>query len=84
MSRKYKFRNNEKLYFISFAIVGWIDLFVRDEYRQVMIQSWKHCQKTKGLEIYGWVIMTSHIHMIIGSHDQHLLDTGKQLGMEGQ
>lgn len=72
MSRKYKFRNNEKIYFISFAIVGWIDLFIRDEYRQVMIQSWKHCQKTKGLEIYGWVIMTSHIHMIVGSHGQPL------------
>ena len=72
MSRKYKFRNNEKLYFISFAIVGWIDLFVRDEYRQVMIQSWENCQKTKGLEIYGWVIMISHIHMIIGSQGQPL------------
>ena len=72
MSRKYKFRNNDKLYFISYTIVGWIDLFIREEYREIMIRSWKHCQKFKGLEIYGWVIMTSHIHMIVGSHGEPL------------
>ncbi|MEM6737238.1 MAG: transposase, partial [Bacteroidota bacterium] len=30
MSRKYKFHNKEGLYFISFAVVYWIDVFVRD------------------------------------------------------
>lgn len=29
MSRQYKFHNKEGLYFISFAVVYWIDLFVR-------------------------------------------------------
>ena len=72
MSRKYKFRDDDKLYFISYAIVGWIDLFIREEYREIMIRSWKYCQKFKGLEIYGWVIMTSHIHMIVGSHGEPL------------
>ena len=33
------------------------------------MDSWKHCQKNKGLEIYGWCIMTSHVHMIIGSRN---------------
>src|SRR5271165_4979766 len=37
-----------------------------------MIASWKHCQQHKGLEIYGWCIMTSHIHMIIGTHGEEL------------
>jgi len=26
----------------------------------------------KGMELYGWCIMTSHIHMIIGSHGDKL------------
>jgi REP element-mobilizing transposase RayT len=39
-----------------------------------MIESWKHCQKNKGLEIYGWSIMPSHIHMIIGSKKNKLED----------
>jgi REP element-mobilizing transposase RayT len=72
MSTKYKFRNQEQLYFISFAVVGWIDLFIRNEYKDIMLESWKHCQEHKGLEIYGWCIMTSHVHMIIGTHEEKL------------
>ena len=74
MSRKYKFHDNDKLYFISYAVVYWIDVFVREEYMLVMIDSWKHCQEKKGLEIYGWCIMPSHIHMIIGSKKNKLED----------
>ncbi len=74
MSRKYKFRDQDKLYFISFAVVNWIDLFIRNEYKQIMLESWKYCQLNKGLEIYGWCIMTSHIHMIIGSNHDKLED----------
>ncbi len=74
MSRKYKFHDNDKLYFISFATVHWIDVFVREEYNQVIIDSWKHCQQKRGLEIYGWCIMTNHIHMIIGSKKDKLED----------
>jgi REP element-mobilizing transposase RayT len=72
MSRKYKFSDNEKLYFISFAVVYWIDLFIRKEYKDIAIESWKHCQQNKDLEIYGWCIMTSHVHMIIGSRGRKL------------
>ncbi|MEO6328074.1 MAG: transposase [Ginsengibacter sp.] len=67
MSRKYKFGDSDKLYFISFAVINWIDVFVRREYKDIVLESWKHCQEKKGLEIYGWVIMPSHIHMIISS-----------------
>ena len=74
MSRKYKFHDNDKLYFISFAIVHWIDIFVREEYMEIIIDSWKFCQEKKGLEIYGWCIMPSHIHMIIGSKKNKLED----------
>lgn len=74
MSRKYKFHDNDKLYFISFATVNWIDVFVREEYMKIVIDSWKFCQEKKGLEIYGWCIMPSHIHMIIGSNKNKLED----------
>ena len=67
MSRKYKFKDQSKAYFVSFAVVNWIDLFVRNEYRDCLIESLKHCQKEKGLVLYGWVIMPSHVHLIIGS-----------------
>ena len=67
MSSKYKFYDPDKLYFVSFAVVYWIDLFIRNEYKDIMLESWRYCQHHKALELYGWCIMTSHVHMIIGS-----------------
>lgn len=70
MSRKYKIRDQSKLYFVSFATVYWIDLFIRPEYNQILIESLKFCQKEKGLGIFGWCIMSSHVHLIIGTSDK--------------
>ncbi len=67
MSRKYKFKDGDKLYFVSFAVVGWIDLFVRKEYKDVVVKSLQYCIEKKGLELYAWCIMTSHVHLIISS-----------------
>ncbi|MBK7885352.1 MAG: transposase [Chitinophagaceae bacterium] len=67
MSRKYKFTDNDKLYFVSFAVINWIDLFIRNEYKEVVVKSLEYCQREKGLELYGWCIMTSHVHLLIGS-----------------
>ena len=39
MSRKYKFLNKEGLYFVSFATVNWIDLFIRVEYCSIIVDS---------------------------------------------
>jgi REP element-mobilizing transposase RayT len=74
MSRKYKFADPDKLYFITYSVVYWIDLFIRNEYRDIIVNSWKYCQQKKGLEIYGWVIMTNHVHMIIGTRERKLED----------
>ena len=62
MSRNYKFLNPEGLYFISFAVVGWLDVFTRNEYKDLFLESLRFCQKEKGLEIHAWCIMSSHVH----------------------
>jgi putative transposase len=72
MSSKYKFGDSSKLYFISFSVINWIDVFIRDEYRHVLIESFKYCQQKKGLEIYAYCIMTSHVHMIVSSEENRL------------
>ncbi|WP_293303070.1 transposase [Pedobacter sp. UBA4863] len=74
MSIKYKIRDQEQLYFISFAVVYWLDAFVRNEYREVLLDSLRYCQKNKGLEVYAWCIMTSHVHLIIGTTDKKMED----------
>ena len=65
MSRKYRILDPDGLYFVSFAIVGWVDLLTRREYKDVVLESLKHCQAEKGLLIYEWVIMTSHVHLLV-------------------
>jgi REP element-mobilizing transposase RayT len=64
MSRNYKFHNPEGVYFISFAVVEWLDVFTRDEYKTIIIDSLNHCQKEKGMEIFAWCLMTNHFHLI--------------------
>ncbi len=65
MSRKYKFSDQDKLYFVSFAVVYWIDLFIRKEYKDIITSSLAFCCKEKELELYGWCIMTSHVHLLL-------------------
>jgi REP element-mobilizing transposase RayT len=67
MGRKYSFRDNRQLYFVTFTVVHWIDAFIRAEYRAIVYDSVKYCQTNKGLEVYGYCIMTNHLHMIIGT-----------------
>ncbi|NOQ24592.1 MAG: transposase [Bacteroidales bacterium] len=67
MSRNYKFHNPEGAYFISFAVVEWLDIFTRNEYKNILIDSLHYCQKEKGMEIFAWCIMTNHIHLIFRS-----------------
>ena len=67
MSRKYKFGESTGAYFISFATVYWIDVFTRDLYFSVITASLDYCRKNKGMEIYGYCIMPSHIHLIFRS-----------------
>jgi putative transposase len=72
MSVRYKFRDQTKLYFVSFAVVYWLDVFIRNEYKEILLDSLRFCQKEKGLEIYAWCIMTSHVHLIIGTNKEKL------------
>jgi len=71
MSRKYKIKDQERPYFLTFTVINWIDAFIRNEYRNIFIDSVKFCQQNKGLEVYAYCIMTSHVHMIIGSNRQN-------------
>ncbi len=73
MSRKYKFLNPEGVYFASFAVQGWVDVFTRNEYKELLIENLDYCQNNKGLEIFAWCIMTNHVHLIIRSKEGYLL-----------
>jgi putative transposase len=74
VSRKYRFSDKDRLHFVTYATVGWVDFFTRREYRTIITESPSHCINAKGLDIYAWVIMTNHVHLIISSRDKKLED----------
>jgi putative transposase len=63
-----------KLYFITMTVVGWIDVFNRPLYVQELINSVKFCQQNKGLELYCYCIMSSHVHLIARASEGKLSD----------
>ena len=51
-------------YFLTFTIVGWVDVFTRKELKDIIVDSLDFCQKQKGLIINAYVIMSNHIHLV--------------------
>jgi putative transposase len=74
MSRKYKFHNKVGLYFVSFATVYWIDVFTRQAYFNVLLESIKYCRREKGLELYAYCFMPSHVHFIFRSSKEQPME----------
>lgn len=70
MSRNYKFHNPEGLYFVSFATIFWVDVFVRRIYFESLVKNLNFCVDKKGMEIYAWCIMPSHVHLVFKSNIQ--------------
>jgi len=73
VSTKYKATEQDVAYFITITTVGWIDIFTRVRQKYVIINALKYCQKHKGLEIYAYCVMSSHIHLLCKASEGDLL-----------
>ncbi|UII20319.1 REP-associated tyrosine transposase [Fulvivirga ligni] len=73
MSAGYRISNPEGIYFITFAVVEWVDVFTRRVYMDILIDSLKYCQREKGLVLYAWCFMSNHVHMICSAREGHNL-----------
>jgi putative transposase len=40
----YKIRNEAGIHFVTFAVVEWVDVFTRKEYRDIVLDSISYCQ----------------------------------------
>ena len=74
MKRGYVIREQEKAHFVTATVVDWLDVFSRKNYRDCIIECFDYCIKNKGMVLYGYVVMSNHIHMIIQSNDGKLSD----------
>ncbi|WP_029209515.1 REP-associated tyrosine transposase [Aquimarina agarilytica] len=71
MSRNYKFHNKSGLYFVSFATVYWIDVFIREKYFTVLAESLDYCRQQKGMELYGYCFMPSHVNLLFRASEDN-------------
>jgi putative transposase len=84
--------NSDAPYFLTMTTVDWVDVFTRPVYKQIIVDSLRHCQKEKGLEIIAWVLMTNHLHLIARAELPSLSDvlrdfkkfTSKRISEEAQ
>ena len=53
MSIRYKFGDNYATYFVTFAVVDWIDVFTRNDYREIVVNSINYCINNKGLIVHA-------------------------------
>lgn len=73
------FANPSGHYFVTFATVGWIDVFTRKRYVEILLDSLQFCQTQKGLRIHAWCIMSNHVHLVITAGSVPLGDVLRDL-----
>jgi len=61
----------KELYFTTSTVIDWIDVFTRPDYKHIILESLAYCQANKSLDIYAWVLMTNHLHMIVGMRNEN-------------
>lgn len=69
----YRIKDETALYFLTFSTIGWVDIFTRKRYKDIVVESLRYCQKEKGLKIYSWVLMSNHIHLIVKAAENYQL-----------
>ena len=67
MGSAYQIQDQGGLYFFTFQVVDWADIFSRQIYRDIVLDSFSFCRSEKGMELFAYVIMTNHVHCIVQS-----------------
>jgi putative transposase len=64
MSVKYKIRGQHGLNYLTCSVTGWVYLFSRQVYRDMVLDSWRYCLAHKGFQVHAYTIMSNHLHLI--------------------
>jgi REP element-mobilizing transposase RayT len=49
--------------------VDRVDIFIRPFFKQIIVESLNYFIEKKGLIVYGWCLMTNHLHLIVEAKD---------------
>lgn len=71
MGGGYKISNQQGIYFLTFSVVEWVDVFTRNDYCQIVIDSLNYCIRDKGMVLHCWCLMSNHVHLIASASEGH-------------
>jgi len=69
MRSRYKIYNENALYFVTSTTIEWVSVFTKDNYYNVLVDAIKFYQSKKRLEIFAYVILPNHFHLIVKSNE---------------
>jgi len=79
MTTGYQIKDQEGLHYLTFQIVDWVDIFTRKTYRDIIIDSFKYAIENKGFQLFAYVIMSNHVHLIAQSSEGTLSETVRDI-----
>lgn len=65
MRTRYKIVDDNYAYFITSTVIEWIPIFTSEKYYNILIDTIKFYQLHNKLEIFAYVILPEHFHMIM-------------------
>ncbi len=68
MRSRYKIAELNSPHFITCTIVGWLPVFTRQKYFEIITASLTFCRQEKGLRLHAYVILDNHLHLAVSSN----------------
>jgi hypothetical protein len=59
MGFAYTIKDQGAVYFVTFTVHQWADVFTRPAYVDELLSNLRYCQEHKGLEVFAWVVMSN-------------------------
>jgi len=70
----YQIHKQDAVYFLTMTAVEWVEVLSRREAKQLICDSLNHCIEQKGLEVFAYVIMSNHLHLVVRARQGNLSD----------
>ncbi len=61
---RYRIFDDAYPHFVTCTVVGWLPVFMRPEVVEILLDSLRFLQRERGLQLFGYVIMENHLHLI--------------------
>lgn len=66
---RYKIYEPSHPHFITCTILHWIPIFTRVQTTDIVFECLKYLQQNDNLQIYAYVILENHLHLVVSSDD---------------